>query len=417
LSSTRVDLTATLRSDSRTLTGTARHGRRALVVAQVALAVLVIAVAAVLTRSVLRLQSLDMGMAADRLVIIPLLFPTAITADGVRHVQLLETLTERLEATGAIDSATAVHVEPFAGNGGWDVPRFAAEGQTPEEAAANIGLNLESIRPNYFRTFGIPVVRGRAFEPGDRQGAARVAIVSQDVAERTWPGQDPIGRRLKFGGTDSSFDWLTIVGVVGLTRYRELAVPRPTVYVPGDQFIPTARHLVVRTATPVAAVADIVRRTVAAVDDSVKVMRVSPFADLLDKPLARPRFNATLLALFGITALALSAIGLYGVMAASVRQRQREIGLRVSLGATVRDIHTLIVGEGARLAMTGALLGLAAALMASRVVGSLTMVAEPLDATSMAFAAALIVAAAVAATYVPARRAARVDAATMLRDG
>ena len=238
---------------------------------------LVVAVAAVLTRSVLRLQSLDMGMAADRLVVVPLLIPTAISADRVRHVQLLETLTERLEGTGAIDGATAVHVEPYAGNGGWDVPRFAAEGQTPEEAAANIGLNLESVRPNYFRTFGIPLVRGRPFEPGDREGTARVAIVSQDVAERTWPGQDPIGKRLKFGGTDSSFEWLTIVGVVGLTRYRELAVPRPTVYVPGDQFIPTAHHIVLRTSAPIAAVADSVRATVAAVDDSVKVMRVSPF--------------------------------------------------------------------------------------------------------------------------------------------
>ena len=220
---------------------------------------------------------------------------------------------------------------------------------------------------------------------------------------------------MKFGGTDSSFEWLTIVGVVGLTRYRELAVPRPTVYVPGDQFIPTAHHIVLRTSAPIAAVADSVRATVAAVDDSVKVMRVSPFADLLDKPLARPRFNATLLGLFGITALALSAIGLYGVMAASVRQRQREIGLRVSLGATVSDIHALVLGEGARLAIAGALLGLAAAIVASRVVGSLTTVAEPLDAASLASAAALLVAAAVAACYVPARRAARVDAATMLR--
>ena len=110
----------------------------------------------------------------------------------MRHVQLLETLTERLEGTGAIDGATAVHVEPYAGNGGWDVPRFAAEGQTPEEAAANIGLNLESVRPNYFRTFGIPLVSGRPFERGDRESTAKVAIVSQDVAERTWPGQDPI---------------------------------------------------------------------------------------------------------------------------------------------------------------------------------------------------------------------------------
>lgn len=415
LSSTHVDLAATLRLDGRTTTGTARHGRRALVVAQVALSVLVVAAAAVLTRSVLRLQSLDMGMAAGRLVVVPLLIPTAISSDRERHVQLLERLTERLERSGPIDGATAVHVEPFAGYGGWDVPRFAAEGQTPEEAAANVGLNLESVRPNYFRTFGIPLVRGRGFEPGDREESVKVAVVSQDVAERTWPGQDPIGKRLKFGGTDSDFGWLTIVGVVGLTRYRELAVPRPTIYVPGDQFIPTAHHIVLRTSAPIAAVADHVRATVAAVDESVRVMRVSPFADLLDKPLARPRFNATLLGLFGTTALVLSAIGLYGVMAASVRQRRREIGLRISLGATVKDIHALVLGEGTRLAIAGALVGSAAAVMVGRVVTSLTTVTAPLDAASLAFAAALLVAAAVAACYVPARRAARVDAATMLR--
>lgn len=415
LASASVDLTAALRGEGRTVAGSTRQGRRALVVAQVALAVLVVAMAAGLTRSVLRLQSLDMGMAADRLVVVPLSIPTVVSADRVRHVQLLEELTERLEHTGVIDAATAVHVEPFAGTGGWDVPRFAAEGQSADEAAANIGLNLESVRPNYFSTFGISLLRGRAFAPGDREGAPYVAIVSQDVADRTWPGQDPIGKRVKFGGADSVFEWRTVVGVVGTTRYRELAVPRPSIYLPADQFIPTAHNLVLRTAAPLAVVADTVRATVASINDSVQVMRVAPFADLLDKPLARPRFTAALLALFGATALALSAIGLYGVMAASVRQRQREIGLRVSLGATVRDIRALVLGEGARLAVLGAALGLAAAAVVGRLVGSLLTATEPLDAVSLVSAAALVVAAALTACYVPARRAARVDAATMLR--
>lgn len=415
LASSSVDLTAALRGEGRTVAGSTRHGRRALVIAQVALAVLVVAMAAGLTRSVLRLQSLDMGMAADRLVVVPLSIPTAVSADRVRHVQLLEELTERLENSGPIDAATAVHVLPFAGTGGWDVPRFAAEGQSADEAAANVGLNLESVRPNYFSTFGIPLLRGRAFAGGDRESTLPVAIVSQDVADRTWPGQDPIGKRLKFGGADSTFEWRTVVGVVGTTRYRELAVPRPSTYLPADQFAPGAHNLVLRTAAPIAVVADTVRVTVAAIDDSVKVMRVAPFAELLDKPLARPRFNAALLALFGVTALALSAIGLYGVMAAAVRQRQREIGLRISLGATVRDIHALVLGEGARLAIAGALLGLAAAVVAGRLVSSVLTAAEPLDAVSLGSAAALIVAAALSACYVPARRASRVDAATMLR--
>ena len=415
LASSTVDLTAALRSAGRSVAGSTRRGRRALVVAQVALAVLVVAMAAGLTRSVLRLQSLDMGMAVDRLVVVPLSIPTALSADRVRHVQLLEDLTERLENTGPIEAATAVHVQPFAGTGGWDVPRFAAEGQSADEAAANIGLNLESVRPDYFSTFGIALLRGRAFTRDDRAGTLPVAIVSQDVAARTWPGQDPIGKRVKFGGADSTSEWRTVIGVVGTTRYRELAVPRPSIYLPADQFIPGAHNLVLRTAAPIAVVADTVRATVAAIDDSVKVMRVAPFSDLLDKPLARPRFNAALLALFGATALALSAIGVYGVMAASVRQRQREIGLRVSLGATVRDIHALVLGEGARLAAAGALIGLAAAIVAGRLVGSRLTAAEPLDAVSLGSAAAIIAAAALSACYLPARRAARVDAATMLR--
>ena len=187
LASSSADLTAALRSESRTVAGSTRRGRSALVVAQVALAVLVVALAAGLTRSVLRLQSLDMGMTADRLVVVPLSIPTAVSADRVRHVQLLEELTQRLENTGPIEAATAVHVQPFAGTGGWDVPRFAAEGQSADDADANVGLNLESVRPNYFSTFGISLVRGRAFAPGDRQGTPAVAIVSQDVADRTWP--------------------------------------------------------------------------------------------------------------------------------------------------------------------------------------------------------------------------------------
>ena len=415
LPSSSVDLTTVLRGGTRTLTGSTRQGRRALVIAQVALAMLVVTIGAGLTRSVLRLQSLDMGMAASRLVIVPLAIPTSVAADRIRHVQLLEDLIERLEITGPIDAATAVHVQPFAGTAGWDVPRFAVEGQSVDEAVKNVGLNLESVRPNYFSTFEIPLLRGRAFTRGDREGAPYVAIVSQDVADRTWPGQDPLGKRVKFGGADSTSEWRTVVGIVGTTRYRELAIPRPSIYLPADQFIPGAHNLVLRTTAPVAVVADTVRVTVAAINDSVKVMRVSPFAELLDKPLARPRFNAALLGLFGATALALCAIGLYGVMAASVRHRQREIGLRVSLGANVTDIHALVVGEGARLAIAGALVGLAAAVAFDRLVSRFLPAAEPLNAVSLAAGAALIMAAALAACYVPARRASRVDAATMLR--
>ena len=271
------------------------------------------------------------------------------------------------------------------------------------------------MRPNYFSTFGISLLRGRAFTRGDREGTLRVAIVSQDVADRTWPGQDPIGKRVKFGGADATSDWWTVAASVGTTRYREaLPVPRPSIYLPADQFIPGAHNLVVRTSAPIAIVADTVRVTVAVINDSVKVMQVTPLADLLDKPLARPRFNAALLALFGVTALALSAIGLYGVMAASVRQRQREIGLRISL-ARPSAIFARWCLVKAHDSPSPERCSALRPVVAGRLVSSVLTAAEPLDAVSLGSAAALIVAAALSACYLPARRASRVDAATMLR--
>ena len=261
-------------------------------VAQVALAVVVVTAAAMLTRSVVRLQSLEMGFAADRLVVVPLLdLPAANSAERVRHLRLLETLTERLEGT---DAPGVRHGGPrgtFAGKGGWDAPRFTAEGQTPERAAANVGLNLESVRPGYFGTFGVTLVRGRAFEPSGPRGAreGHDGQPGRRRADLARPGshrQAPDVRR-----TDSSVGWLTIVGVAALTRYRELAQPRPTMYIPGDQFIPR-RTLVVRTPRRSPGWPTAFARGGRGRGQREGDAR-SPFAELLERPLARPRFNAS----------------------------------------------------------------------------------------------------------------------------
>ncbi len=203
LLSMRADLVSQLRSGGR---GVARfaapHGRRTLVVAQVALAVTIVAAAGLLIRSVLRLQSVDLGLPADRLVLIDLDMPQAKYAERSRHAQFLDEIIAQFEAVPAISAATPVNVSPFSGQG-WDVARFTAEGQSAEQAAANPSLNLESIHPNYFEAFEVLLVRGRAFTPADREGAVEVAIISEDIAGRTWPGEDPIGKRLKMGGLSS----------------------------------------------------------------------------------------------------------------------------------------------------------------------------------------------------------------------
>jgi len=416
LSLARADLAAHLRSGGRGTTGSAeRQGRRGLVVAQAALAVTVVAAAGLLTRSLLRLQAVDMGLAADRLVFVQLALPQARYADGVRHLQFLEDVVARLEAAPGIAGATPVNTPPFAGTGGWDAPEFTAEGQGAERAATNPSLNLESVHPNYFATFGVTLVRGRGFAEADRRGAPEVAVVSEDVAARTWPGENPIGKRVKLGGLDSTDPWRTVVGVVRPTRYRELAEPRATLYLPAEQFIAAAEMLVLRTASPLTLVAGLARERVRAVDPDVQVTRVAPFTELLQGPLARPRFNAFLLGVFGLAALLLAAIGLYAVMAASVRQRYTEIGVRVALGATTSDVRRLVLGEGLRLAGRGAAIGLASAVVATRLLRGLLFGVHPLDPASLLAAVLLLVGVSALASYIPARRATRVDPVAMLR--
>jgi putative ABC transport system permease protein len=417
VSASRIDLVSQSRHGGGMRGSGARHGRRTLVVFQVALAITVVAAAGLLTRSVLQLEAADMGLTAEELVLVQLALPQAKYVERDRRLQFLDDVVKELEATPGIAGATPVNTPPFAGTGGWDAATFTVEGQSADRAGANSSLNLESIHPNYFATVGVSLTRGRRFGPADREGAPNVVIVSEDVAARTWPGEEPIGKRLKLGGATSEGPWWTVVGVARMTRYRELREPRATVYLPAAQFMFAADAIVLRSTAPARVVAGAARERIRAVDPAVQVMRVTPFADLLDRPLARPRFDAFVLGVFGIAALMLAAIGLYAVIGAYVRQRNTEIGIRVALGATALDVRRLVVGEGLWLAGLGAVIGLAGAVATTRLLRGLLFGVHPLDAVSLLAAVLLVVAASVLASYLPASRAARVDPRTLLRAG
>ena len=412
----RADLSSYIRAGGRGMVGSAtRHGRRVLVIAQVALAVVVIAVAGLLTRSLLRLQSMDVGLTKDQLVFVELSLPFAMYSNPPRHFRFVEDLKEQLEGTAEISLATPVNVMPFSGTGGWDMPQFTAEGQPAERALLNPALNMEVVHPDHFATLGIPLTRGRTFAEADGPDAPPVTIVSEDVARRTWPGEDPIGKRLKGGGIDSQDRWRTVVGVAAQVRYRELADARATIYFPARQFNFPGGLMVLRTSADPARVATIIQERVRSIDSNVQVMDVKPFAALLAAPLARPRFSALLIGVFGITALLLAAVGLYGVMSAYVRQRNAEIGIRVALGASAADVRRLVLGEGMKLATIGALIGLSVALVCARLVQGLLYEVSPVDPTSMLAAGSLLLGIAALACYLPARKATRVDPMSVLR--
>jgi putative ABC transport system permease protein len=413
----RIDLAAQLQgARAAGASSGARRGRRRLVMAQVALAVTIVAAACLLVRSLLWLQTVEMGLAADRLVFVELApLPSQPKAPARPYDQFHDEVVAQLEAAPGIEAATPVHTPPFAGTGGWDAPVFTAEGQGLESVEKNPALNLEAVHAGYFSTFAVPLLRGRTFTSDDRSGTPEVAIVSEDLAERTWPGQDPIGKRLKFGRPDSKEAWRTVVGVVRPTRYRELAEPRPTLYLPASQFVDEAGIFVLRSALPLARVAELARASVRAVEPSLQVTRVTPFAELAAAPLARPRFNAFLIGVFGVSALLLAAIGLYAVMAAHVRQRYAEIGVRMALGATTSDVRRLVLGEGLRLAVTGAAIGTFGAIAAGRALRGLLFGVQPLDPVALVGAAVLLALVAALACYLPARRAAKLDPLAVLR--
>jgi putative ABC transport system permease protein len=416
VSSVRADVIAQLRGGGHGLTTAAhRFGRRALVVSQVALAVMILVAAGLLTQSLSRLQSVDLGLSSDALVFVDLALPQEKYADQTKHAQFLDEAIRRLERESAITAVTPVNVPPFAGIGGWDVPHFAAEGQDAARVEANPSLNLESVFPSYLRTLGVVLERGRAFTTADRRDGLRVAIVSNDVARLTWPGQDPIGKRLKMGGLDSRDPWWTVVGIAMPTRYRDLTRPRPTLYVPAAQFQMTARMLALRTTASLDEVARLTRATLQDVDAGVHVMRVQSFNGLLDAPLAGHRFSMRLAAIFAMVALTLTAVGLYAVMAASVRQRDREIGIRVALGASSNTVRRLVFGDGLRLVGVGAAIGAAGAVAGTRLMQSLLFETAALNPAMIVAAVLVLGTACVAACYIPVRRATRIDPCSLLQ--
>jgi predicted permease len=288
------------------------------------------------------------------------------------------------------------------------------EGQSSAEIASNPVLNMEVVAPAYFATFGIPIVRGRAFTDADRQGTPGVVVLSQSAARHYWPHDDAIGKRVLMGA--KAEDSLTVVGVVPDTRYRDLRDARPSIYFPLRQsFFPTPMTLAIRTAGPPADIVASIRRVMNETEPDVTLISAAPFDSFLAGPLAQPRLNALLLGIFAGAAVALAAIGLFGVVATMVRQRTREFGIRMALGADSREVRRLVMTRGLTIAAPGIALGLLGAVLVNHLLTALLYEVSPTDGFTLATVSGLLLLIALVASLIPAQSSTRIDPTEALR--
>jgi putative ABC transport system permease protein len=332
----------------------------------------------------------------------------------VRRLEFFDQVIARLESVSGIEAATPVLLTPFTGLMGWDAT-IAAEGQGPADAAANPGLHLEAVLPNYFDTTGIRILRGRAFTDADRQNGAPVVIVSERLARRLWPGADPLGKRVNPCGADSPAPWHIVVGLAANVRYRDVLDPPPAIYFPLRQTEFPARFMLVRSALPPAAILSAGRIIVPQIDPEQQIVDVTRATEYLRAPLAAPRFRAASATALAAVALVLVGLGLYAVVAAFVAGSVREIGVRQALGASPADVRRLVATRALRLTSTGIVGGIAVAVLAARIIRTMLFDVHPFDPLTIAGVFVLIALVTVTAAYGPARRAGRIDPAVALR--
>jgi putative ABC transport system permease protein len=342
-------------------------------------------------------------------------FPSARFPERERVAGFVDEVLERLEGRPDVASAGAVSVMPLTGSQ-HDVS-FGIEGRLPEPGREPV-TDYRVATPGYFRTVGIPLVRGRLFEASDDRGAPGVALINEELARRYFQGEDPIGRRLRIGNVRSDDSpWWTVVGIVGSVRDNALdRAPDAEVYLSASQRGSRAMTVVVRSDRPPETLAEPLRAAVRAVDPEQAISQVVPVRDLVRSSLAPARFLAGLLGAFAGLALVLAAVGIYGVMAYSVGRRTREIGVRMALGARPGDVLGMVLRQGALLAGVGLALGLLVAYTLTKSLGSLLFEVSPYDPVTFVAVAVVLAAAALVASALPARRAARVDPVVALEE-
>jgi len=411
------DARPALQGSGRTVTHDGGAIARALAGCEMALAVILMAAAMLVTRTFLNLRGIDVGFNTDRVLAFDVPQPANRYPDAKASLQFADRLLAQIATLPGVRRASSVLIRPLWSVAGMDWP-VTIEGQPPADAAQNPLTNLEAISAGYFETLEIPLLEGRAITDRDREGQPGAAVVSRSFAKRFWSDGHALGRRLKFPlpGSPYSGQWFTVVGVVGDARYRELRRSRLDLYINAAQCPYPVHQFVVRTAGPPDAIVGAIRREVRAIDPALPLDDVVVLREAVQQQLANPRVTAATFAAFAAAATALAALGLGTLVAWRVRQRTRELGIRLALGATPRQVMTLVLSDSAGVVGGGVAIGIAGALALERFLQTLLFEVPAHDPIDLAGVGALALIVGLLSAYLPARRATRVDPLAALHD-
>jgi predicted permease len=417
LQGTRANLAAVLRESGKGSGGSRQRTRAVLVVAEIALSLLLLVGAGLFLRSLFLLQQVKTFTSPpDRVLTMQISANAARYGDSKTSVTLFQQLLDRVSAVPGVESAAVSDSLPPDREG--DADTYVIEGRPLNPGEVNPITSTPTVSAEYFRALGIPLLRGRVFDQRDSLSSPTVTIISDAMARRDFPGQNPVGKRLKASSIEIQSPYMEIIGVVGNTRYLGLSRAADCAYYQAfSQNGGRRQFLTVRSHARAAPVAALLRREIQAVDHDLVITHVETMEQSLAESLTEPRLRAFLLGLFAFAAIVLAAIGVYGVIAYSAAQRTHEIGVRMALGARRSDVIRLVVGQGAYLALAGILTGVLAALSVTRLLADLLFGVSATDPATFALVSVVLALVALTASYVPARRASHIAPQIALKGG
>jgi putative ABC transport system permease protein len=388
--------------------------RGALVVSEVAMALVLLICAGLLIKSVMRLRDVNPGFNPENMLTMNVNLPGVKYPEPQMWVAFYNQIIERIEALPGVQSAGITSVLPLSDN--FDGRGVVVEDR-PKPRGEEISADLYIVTPSYLRTMAIPLMRGRPLAEQDTQNQPMAALINETMAEELWPGEDPLGKRIKFPGSERNPQpWRTIVGVVSDVKQYGLDKKEPMqIYLPEAQFPGSFMTLVVRTSADPKSMIAAIKNEILALDPDQAVYGILTMEQLLAESISLRQFSMMLLIIFASLALTLAAVGIYGVISYSVTQRTHEIGIRMALGASRRDILKLVINNGMTLALAGIAIGVGASLALTRLMASLLYGVSATDVTTFVSITVILLGVALVASFVPARRATKVDPMVALR--